>query len=200
MTVPNISSSELSIPVRLQRLIDACQKKGLSGRVSKIENGVIRGFEVESLHLLASATVEDVTETEQRLGVVLPTEFRSFLLNVSNGGPGPGHGLYSLSQLENALRSTPMDPFLGSEPAGLADPKWSNDEFENYVRIRLQGTLPVAANGSTGEYVLIANGPHRGEVWQEDFGCDRGIWPASSSFLEFYFYWLRSIEQIIGIG
>lgn len=49
-------------------------------------------------------TEDELAELERQLGVVLPAEYRSFLLQVGRGGAGPAYGLFPLRRFEGRWR------------------------------------------------------------------------------------------------
>jgi hypothetical protein len=55
-------------------------------------------------------TAYELAELESPLGVELPAECRSFLLQVSHGGAGPGYGLFHYTRWTAAGTGTVMAP------------------------------------------------------------------------------------------
>ncbi|GIE76605.1 hypothetical protein Aph02nite_25550 [Actinoplanes philippinensis] len=90
-------------------------------------------------------TENELAELESQLGVELPAEYRTFLLQVSRGGAGPAYGLFPLRRVEGRWRwegdgadmtdmGTLSRPFPHTEafnPAeGLPEPP-DEDDFES---------------------------------------------------------------------
>lgn len=49
-------------------------------------------------------SADELAEVESQLGVELPEEYRSFLLQVSRGGAGPAYGLFPLVKVDGSWR------------------------------------------------------------------------------------------------
>ncbi|MEU2615190.1 SMI1/KNR4 family protein [Micromonospora sp. NPDC007271] len=49
-------------------------------------------------------TMDELAELESQLGVELPAEYRSFLLQVSRGGTGPAYGLFPVQRVDGRWR------------------------------------------------------------------------------------------------
>lgn len=115
---------------RLARLSAAPSAVDVFGSVS-------HGWELES-----PLSAEELAEAETQLGVELPGEYRSFLLEAGRGGAGPAHGLFPMRRIggwwqwegdgaDLTDRSTLSRPFPHVEPFnpadGLSDPPDAND-------------------------------------------------------------------------
>lgn len=102
-------------------------------------------------------TEKEITAFEQRHSIVLPKEYRAFLLNVGPGAPGPMYPMLSLEEAmaERGDRSvyTLADPFL---------PPTSKDDF---VALDTGGVLPISYDGCEYYHVIIVNGPDKGSIW-----------------------------------
>jgi hypothetical protein len=103
---------------------------------------MVVGASVHKYELNPSATDEEMMAWELTCGVRLPADYRAFLLEVGNGGPGPGQGLL---------------PY---------DAEWDRgDPGVEYSRGALNGLLPLCKYDGNSHDMLMVNGPKNGTVW-----------------------------------
>ena len=120
----------------------------------------------------------EVLAFEQAVGLRLPEDFRTFIVQVCNGGPGPGYGLMGLPSKYN-------DDFL-NELRRTFDP--SSGE--------MTGCLTLFNHGcGVYEYLVVNSDQHaRGQI-VGDNGYGDLFW--CGPFLEYYMDWLDgSIAEI----
>jgi hypothetical protein len=131
-----------------------------------------------------------IFEVEERAGVLLPTDYREFLLYVGNGGDGPpAYGLCSLNKLPPDYTMTLPDcskPFPFTQAWVWETGETSAEGGQDDAR---QGILILGTDGCAQYWVLVVNGPDRGKVWML---ADVGVTPLfpAMTFLEWYEAWL----------
>jgi hypothetical protein len=139
----------------------------------------------------------EIRAFEERHGVQLPPEYRSFVAQVGDGPAGPGHGLMPLTV-----------PRPEADDDWAVDDEWREDRLPGRLATPFPlkeplpgrlgaatdeltpGTLMLAEEGC-GMYIrLIVSGPRAGEVWRidPDWG---GFVPAAPGFRAWYTGWLR---------
>ena len=155
------------------------------------------------------ASVEEVEDFEQKIGVRLPEEYRNFLLLASNGGAGPYYGLFSLQQILYWLEDD-MDP--KKEPVlypGIEipqeddeeewDPMLDEDDQENDPEPErenwLQGCIPIGSQGDSYFMYLLLSGPNEGRVVYAESELTYVFFPREQGFLAWYQRWLREISS-----
>jgi hypothetical protein len=144
----------------------------------------------------------DIQAFEEKHQITLPSEYRQFLLEVGNGGAGPGYGLYSIPGLASAKEITatshPLNleilaqPFLLTEawndldliiknPAGMVvnNQAYLDKKF-------IQGTLTMANYGCGMYALLVITGEQQGKIWIDDRTNESGIYPASGNFCHYF--------------
>ncbi|MCL2466704.1 MAG: SMI1/KNR4 family protein [Micrococcales bacterium] len=170
--------------------------------------------------LRCPASEEAIATVEQRLGVTLPPSYRLFMSEVSDGGPGPGYGIFPLGcsgntaddptpwadwQLEFPSRPFPLDEAwnLPDEefvcPPGLSagqEEDWYEAHDKKYFDPALEaGTIPIGHLGCAIWVLLVVAGSRAGEVWIDDRANDYGIYPAEPcKFDDWYLSWLEEVE------
>ena len=104
---------------------------------------------------------------EKKYSITLPTDYRSYLINVSNGGPGPGYGFLSLEDTEKAIEETYdydyNDVVKYEKTDVLAQPFNIHSEFEVET-----GYITICEHGCQFEDYLIVTGSERGNIWMFD--------------------------------
>ena len=160
------------------------------------------------------ASVEEVEEFEQKIGVRLPEEYRNFLLLAGNGGAGPYYGLFSLQKILYWVEDN-MDP--KKEPVlypGIEIPQVDEDEFEDdeeeYDQMLddveqendsetegedyLQGCIPIGSQGDSYFMYLLLSGPNEGRVVYVESELTYVFFPREQGFLTWYKRWLREVS------
>jgi uncharacterized protein (TIGR02996 family) len=169
------------------------------------------GAELHGFRRRRRLAERQVASFEQHHAVELPPEYRAFITGVTNGGAGPGYGLYSLAEsVSNEPRGRVPDDFLRTpfrhrraynphEDSKLAS-FWrrvesgdiEEDEADRRYLYQAAGTLVLCHEGCGILHVLVVTGPSRGEVWVDDRCNDQGFFPLEVGFLDWYERWLDS--------
>lgn len=156
---------------------------------------------------------EEVSEIEKRNNIILPKDYREFIIKIGNGCIGPRQGLLSLqeSMFDFKLRDNPAinlsKPFPYNE-------KWNEDEWidaidwdggerpddevlEKYMSTNhITGCLQICHIGHGATYLLVVNGEEYGNMWLDgriDYG---GLKPLLNekgervSFISWFIEWL----------
>jgi hypothetical protein len=147
---------------------------------------------------------------EQRLGITIPDEYRSFLIECGDGGPGPYYGIYTLERAlgedRPELISKPFelekDFDLYREQAGeLSHPEHERRRNENpayraqcdeianrfFAPETRSGTIAICEYGCGGFFRLVVSGDQYGRIW---FFDDNGAWDLDLDLCELYGNWL----------
>ncbi|MCC5607233.1 SMI1/KNR4 family protein [Nostoc sp. CHAB 5834] len=141
---------------------------------------------------------KDIQVFESRYNITLPSEYRNFLLEIGNGGAGPGYGLSGLSGIESEdvipEKLYSKNYKILSKPFTLTK-AWNdldlitknNSDFvtnnNNYFDNKfIQGTLNITNYGCGIYAMLIVTGEQSGKIWIDDRTNDNGIYPACLSF------------------
>ena len=100
-------------------------------------------------------TESDVDGFERRFGVVLPRDYRAFLLEVNGGRTAKTHREFDRGILNELL--------------SLNEPEESSDlaACNEFVRkdLKTSEIITVGADDGGGEILLAVSGDHSGEVW-----------------------------------
>ena len=156
---------------------------------------------------------DEVSEIEKRNKIILPKDYREFIIKIGNGCIGPRQGLLSLqeSMFDFKLRDNPAinlsKPFPYNE-------KWNEDEWidaidwdggerpddevlEKYMSANhITGCLQICHIGHGATYLLVVNGEEYGNMWLDgriDYG---GLKPLLNekgervSFISWFTEWL----------
>ncbi|MCX4750008.1 SMI1/KNR4 family protein [Kitasatospora sp. NBC_01287] len=138
---------------------------------------------------------EAVRSFERVYGVRLPASYRGFLTAVADGGAGPGHGVFRLTDHlaeEDAVYELREE---GRRPGFLATPFPYAQEYPGPARggradYSVRGTLVIAEAGCGEFHRLVVTGRSAGQVWSDDPGWG-GLTPGPD-FHHWYRGWLES--------
>lgn len=150
------------------------------------------------LSLRRPADEKRVIGFERKHRIQLPEDYRRFVLNLGDGGPGPPlMGLLPLGREGKAplvpefLRGRQWLPYLALPFPFTRDWIWEDgeDSDEGDTEQIGHGSLLLGDHGCGIEWRLIVTGPERGNVWQFD---SVGIISAEPrrDFLGWYEDWL----------
>jgi hypothetical protein len=140
------------------------------------------------LSLNPKATHAEVEEFERRHGVRLPSDYRTFVTEIGNGGCGPGNcfeGLYPFQH--SAGPDWPGDslcrPFPPAEPPEGLD-RWPPVPVSEETRKHYRNGLLLLSHYGCGILAcLVVCGARYGEVWIDDFANGGLILPAQDSWV-----------------
>jgi hypothetical protein len=141
------------------------------------------GSDLHEYRLNPCLSEAEIQQFELESHITLPIDYRSFLLEVGNGGAGPGYGLFSLNL--TATDSSLAQPFPLKEVWNDWDlieenqsdfPVDEDDEFDDKLSY---GTIPIAHYGCGITAILVITGEQRGNIWIDDRANDGGIIPCS---------------------
>jgi hypothetical protein len=186
-----------------------------------VESGDLTA-ETHKYRLNPPLTEDRVRRFEAEHQVVLPSEYRDFLMLLGNGGAGPGYGLEMLGHTygvgwgeQPGLVGDLAQPFPYAE-AWNAEPVDGTRPVEEQYRQQdvywspqhVNGALPICHHGCNLRECLIVSGPEKGNMWFDDRADWQGLHPDKKNdrnrltFLEWYKLWieerllkLKSAEQ-----
>lgn len=154
----------LSVPVELALRLAAGQKRGKFSLISQKVHEVTAGRN-------PSLTAKEIRNFETQFGVVLPDEYRRFLMKDGNGGEyGPRYGLLPLGTLPPHW-STIHNYSTRLRRPFLLDATWVwEDEpdapnVESRVDATNDGVLLLGEEGCGARWLLVVSGKRAGEVW-----------------------------------
>ncbi|MFN6461482.1 MAG: SMI1/KNR4 family protein [Nostoc sp. DedVER02] len=152
------------------------------------------GSESHQYQLKPCLSDKDIQVFESRYNVTLPSEYKKFLLEIGNGGAGPGYGLSGIEYEEVIPELYQENYEILSKPFPLIK-AWNdldlivknNTDFvannDAYFDDKLiQGTLTITNYGCGIYGMLVITGEESGKIWIDDRTNDNGIYPASLSF------------------
>jgi hypothetical protein len=162
----------------------------------------------------------EVLAFEKKFEIQLPLEYRSFLLNLGNGGAGPYYGLLPLEKWDWFLGGCEDDTeacsMLQSPCLLIPDLPEKKEEWKSVLRDEAckkgisptgwdsyQGTITLCDQGCTYYAVLILNGPYTGRIVNIDMMGNSPRFSPYSSFLDWYEGWLNKVlnkEKIFWFG
>lgn len=147
-------------------------------------------------------TAAQVSAFEREHGIVLPDDYRQYLLHVGNGGAGPFYGMLPLTASGPADQLSTAFPLSGAwNMTYEGDPgdkdaylRWEAVYSDNKWR---SGLLTICDFGCGDDVCLVVAGEEYGHVWMDDRCGGGGIYPDTSfgqtgriTVLAWYELWL----------
>ncbi|MGF6906136.1 SMI1/KNR4 family protein [Fusobacterium sp. PH5-44] len=168
-------------------------------------------------HILnTTLSEEEIKLYETKENIILPSEYKEFIIKIANGGVGPHYGLYPLGNNDGEQLELSKDfPFKKEEPFILIDvydnipEDLTEDEeeefYKNIYKNANNGYILLSTEGCGMYSTLILNGAESGNIWFRDFANDAGMFPLTNpntnmplTFYDWYELWLdKSIEHFI---
>lgn len=158
----------------------------------------------------------EVRVFEERHCVVLPDDYRAFIMTLGNGGAGPSYGVFRLGEMDGGegydkwsvgdlAARFPHEtawnlPRVAFEPPSFASDAqrqaWLIALEEQYLdTAHVAGAFPICHHGCGPRSWLVVSGAERGHVWHDERDYDAGIRPHEidgrrATFVEWYEEWL----------
>ncbi|NDU75807.1 SMI1/KNR4 family protein [Actinomadura sp. DSM 109109] len=146
--------------------------------------------------------LDDIVELEQRFDIRLPETYRNFVLQIGDGGAGPGQGLWSLRRsIRWADRgvyaprylATPF-PFTARVPGEYFDEL----DVDGHHDDLLTGSMIIAEIGQGAYFRLVVTGATRGRIWRDDVCLPGGALSPGLDFADWYTNWLQRLGVLNG--
>ncbi len=162
------------------------------------------------------ASINEVEAFEKEYDIQLPECYRSFILNIGNGGnsyqnsgAGPFYGIYPFGKNVGDLIYGNPEKYLKEScvlKPNIADDYWdnitavlhcdntSNEDYYATIGRIYSGVLPIGFQGCTYLHGLILNGPYKGKVVNLEMSADEAPkFTYEKNFLDWYERWLDDV-------
>jgi hypothetical protein len=162
------------------------------------------------------ASPEEVLQFEQKYAIELPVCYKSFLLNIGNGGTsfadsaaGPFYGIYPLGRNVDELIPDNTEAYLKNECLlfpEMSDDYWdsltrktdhhaniTDEEFDRETGKLFGGILPIGSQGCTYLQGIALNGKYKGRVVNLDLERQKPRFAGERNFLDWYERWLDEV-------
>jgi uncharacterized protein (TIGR02996 family) len=124
------------------------------------------GARVHKYRLAPPLAETELLGLERRLGFLLPSEHRAFVLRTCNGHVGPGYGLEPLAPTTAPATLAEPCPLTDADAeAVLKEMRSSEPQEWPDLSDSPPGTLLLAETGGGGTNFLVLSGQQRGKVW-----------------------------------
>ena len=139
--------------------------------------------------------VDELADFEREYDVQLPKDYSEFLTHIGNGGIGPYHGLYSLTQSVaddpgHKCRGFLASPFPLTEFFNPYDEDQNTTDDELFDDQYIFGSIVLSHQGCGYYDRLVITGPQAGQVWSDGRVSDQGIAPLGCDFFTWYDRWV----------
>ena len=150
-------------------------------------------------------TEREISAFESLHSIHLPTEYRDFLMNLGNGGAGPGYGVFPLGKMSNGWGNADFDydyvgclsrPFPHSSEWRCTeaatewdehtpnleegqDVNWNRRCDAHFNPKYIDGAIPLSDLGCGQTLLLVVTGAEKGNLWHDDRPDHVGISPIS---------------------
>jgi hypothetical protein len=182
-------------------LWDRAEVVGRLNFLQRADPGFTRFGSAKHRYLLNQPlTQSEVTAFEARYAVSLPEDYRSFLLEVGDGGAGPFYGIFRLDRSHLSARDDLLPGFLAGEfphakPWNDVGDNGPDSEEEYFDPAHICGSLNLSHQGCGYMVRLVLNGPQRGTLWEDGRCSDTGITPFAPGFAAWYLRWLNDPQR-----
>ncbi|KQO22576.1 glucan biosynthesis protein [Flavobacterium sp. Leaf82] len=159
---------------------------------------------------------DDVLSFEKDFNLVLPEDYKAFLLRIGNGGisyensaAGPGYGIYPFGENVNEFLYENAKQYLKEDSKiypKMSDEFWhilnknieenddlADEDYELELGKIFSGLLPIGSQGCSYYHALVLNGEFKGRVVNVDSDRQKPYFAFESDFLHWYERWLDEI-------
>ena len=160
------------------------------------------GAESHEFMLNQPLTEDKVGSFEVAYKIVLPTDYKTFLTQIGNGGAGPAYGVFKLGEMDDSWDHKSWeenDGFIGILSLPFPHSEAWNDlhdrpdydiEDEELLKAQIEvfeeryfdsslvnGAIPICHFGCDIRHWLVISGSETGNVWCDDRANTTGIYP-----------------------
>lgn len=173
------------------------------------------GSEYHKYHLNPPISEKKIIQFERKYKITLPIEYKTFLMEIGNGGAGPYYGVFPLGKYDDgawiegqSLVGILSKPFPYSsdwnKPPRLPNEEDYEDEelFDKDYQAAvdeywkpIDGAIPICHQGCSLRYWLIVSGPETGKIWLDKLAEFSGLKKTTQNFEEWYIAWLEDSLQ-----
>jgi hypothetical protein len=157
------------------------------------KNCEVFGSDLHKYTLNSCLSLAEVSNVESKCNIILPDDYREFLLELGNGGAGPGYGLLEINIekliVDASQCNSLSQPFLLTKEWNNLDlPQVSDGSGVNtYFDPKfIHGTIAIAHYGCGIQARLIITGEERGNIWIDDRTNEAGIYPLTTHYAAFF--------------
>ncbi|MET8539646.1 SMI1/KNR4 family protein [Kitasatospora sp. NPDC004799] len=134
----------------------------------------------------------EVRSFERDYGVALPADYRTFLMTIGDGGPGPYHGIWVLSRSYGPKDEAWWPGYLAT-PFPFTRAVGPDDLEDDYDEDGIVPGSMIISDMGCGAFVrLVVTGAASGQVWFDTLGIDDRLTPGPA-FGDWYRTWATSV-------
>lgn len=185
-------------------------------QAANVDKG-LKAFGASSHHYIINkpTSIKEVMAFEKKYSIDLPDCYKSFVLQIGNGGKayansgaGPFYGIYPLGKGVDELVYEDTEKYIKNEC--VLYPKMKNDEWEKAIEIIeddnvsdsdyekelgriFGGVLPIGSQGCTYLHGIVLNGEYKGKVVNIDQDLQKPHFTFEDNFLDWYERWLDEV-------
>ncbi|WP_372366142.1 SMI1/KNR4 family protein [Candidatus Uabimicrobium sp. HlEnr_7] len=165
-------------------------KKYLNALKKLDEAFFLSGADLHKYSLHLALTEKQVSDMETKY-TSFPYHYRTFLLELGNGGAGPAYGVYTL---EKSLHTVRNNNWSLSQPNRLTLDSYylvGGLTSQEELKWMFDGCLPIADSDCGSIFLLVLSGKKSQQVWK--YNHSKGeLHKDSENFLEWYEKWLST--------
>lgn len=185
-------------------------------RAREVDNDLtVFGADSHKYQVNRPVTAEEVSKLEEKYGIELPDCYKSFVLQVGNGGigygdssAGPFYGIYPLGKNVDELIGDNTETYLRNEcviSPEMSDQYWqslnenidrddiSDEDYEKEQGKIFGGMLPIGSQGCSYLHGVIINGAYKGRVVNISIDREKPVFTFENNFLDWYERWLDEV-------
>ena len=192
------------------------------------EAGVtVFGSETHGFKLNPVLSEAKIREFETKHQIILPEDYRIFLLVVGRGGAGPAYGLFNLGEIDHgwgfskwkehdhsvgALQTPFPYKAAWNDLSGRPDDALSESDEDEYYRLQeaferryyqpVDGAIPICHLGCALRQWLVVSGEEVGNIWNDNTADYEGFAPEQDGRVKrigFYRWYRRWLDDAVTV-
>lgn len=132
---------------------------------------------------------DEIKSEEKKLKIKIPSELRSFYMELGNGVVGPHYGLVKLENIKGYKQWLPYQGMNFFKKINERNNNLSEDDPFQNVHDELQGLITIIQEGCGHKICLISNGENIGKLVY--VSCDGFVFDSDQTLIELYKIWVK---------